>query len=562
MNEENRFTTAAKNPNDGQRQPSGRVGLRGCWELLIKVIILLILIAILIAYWFGQIGPFGTRGEYDLWAWLILLLMIALLIYLICRQKHFVMLNCGVTAPTGCVHGDSTILSGHVLAKIIGTASGIGFSRYELELVYDGTTTIPAGIIYADAGGNPVPALTFGNHQVTNGTLGFVDIQQAVAGAGIGFLTSTNFEVRLHVVGIDGSRKNCQTSFQIASARAFIKKVGAAWAHNFVDPNETLCRIPAPAVPSPGLHPVNPASVGGSIYVRGSANSYGCAGEKISELHIWAIPDATFSFAQPNNGDPIVPPPGAVQISEVIYANDFQRNLNPLDLPSDEGAILTYAPGWTTRTECTWIPPLICWDVPDIVQIGWPTGPTGKYTLLLAFKDTVGHTYFDIQRVWVDNTEVVNVISEIGGLNGCLDLRLSKFVGIKCEIRGFAWDRAIRDVDPQVAPNDNFAGYSMSFQKNGGGGGAIPVATPGVRVPNVWSDATPPADGVLANWDVVGAVDFGAPGPVPVGSGQIGRGEHCAYIISLTGSDTTLVGEGGNNHGYTVNYAINIINDL
>ena len=80
MNEENRFTNAAKNPDTNQRQPSGRVGLRGCWELLIKVIILLILIAILIAYWFGQVGPFGTRGEYDIWAWLILLLMIALLI--------------------------------------------------------------------------------------------------------------------------------------------------------------------------------------------------------------------------------------------------------------------------------------------------------------------------------------------------------------------------------------------------------------------------------------------------------------------------------------------------
>lgn len=567
MNEENRFTTAAKNPDTNQRQPSGSVGLRGCWELLIKVILLLILIAILLAFWFGQVGPFGPRGEYDIWAWIILLILIALLIWLICRQKHFVMLNCGVTQPVGCKHGDPTILSGRVLEKIIGTASGIGFSRYELELVYNGTTTIPAGIIYADAAGNPSLPLTFGNHQVTSGTLGFVDIQQAVVGAGVDFLTSTNFEVRLHVVGIDGSRKHCQTSFQIASARAFIKKVGAAWAHNYVDPNETLCRIPAPAVPSPGLHPVNPASVGGSIYVRGSANAYGCAGEKISELHIWAIVDPTFSFAQPNNGDPIVPPPGAVQISEVIYTNDTQRNLNPLDLLSDEGAILTYAPGWTTRTECTWIPPLICWDVPDIVEIGWSTGPTGKYTLLLAFKDTVGHTYFDIQRVWVDNDDVVFVISEIGGLNGCLDLRLSKFVGTTCELRGWAWDRAIRAADAVDAasaghPNDNFAGYSMGFQKNGGGGGTIPVATPGVRVPNVWSDATPGADGVLANWDVVAAVDFGAVGPVPPGSGKLGRGEHCAYIISLGVSDTTLVGEGGIHHGETVNYAINIINDL
>jgi hypothetical protein len=451
-----------------------------------------------------------------------------------------------------------------VLERIIGTASGVGFSRYELELIYNGTTSIPAGIVYADAGGNPAPALTFGNHQVTSGTLGFVDIQQAVAGAGADFLTSTNYEVRLHVVGIDASRKHCNTSFQIASARAFIKKVGAAWAHNFIDPNEILCRIPAPAVPSPGPHAVNPASVGGGIYVRGSANAYGCAAEKISELHIWAIKDDNFSFAQPNNGDPIVPPPGAVQISVVVFTSDAQRNANPLDLPSDEGAILTYAPGWTTRTECTWVgwPPFpICFNVPDIVEIGWPTGPTGKYTLLLAFVDTAGHTYFDIQRVWVDNDDVKCQITAIGGLNGCLDLRLSNFVGTTCELRGFAWDRAIRAADAQAAPNDNFAGYSMSYQKNGGGGGNIPVATPGVRVPNVWSDVVPGADGVLANWDIVADLDGGA-GPVPPGSPKIPRGQHCAYVISLGVSDTTLVGEGGNNHGETFNYAINIINDL
>ncbi len=42
MNEENRFSNPPRNPDINQRQPSGRVNLRGCWELLIKVIILLI----------------------------------------------------------------------------------------------------------------------------------------------------------------------------------------------------------------------------------------------------------------------------------------------------------------------------------------------------------------------------------------------------------------------------------------------------------------------------------------------------------------------------------------
>ncbi len=568
MKEMNRSANPTSNQarTDQPRQPNGKVGVRGCWELLIKLIILLILIAILIAYWLGLFGPFGPRGGFESLPWIVLLLLIAMLIWLIWRQKHFVMLNCGVTQPAGCKHGDSTILSGHVLEPIIGTASGIGFSRYTLELVY-GSTTIPAGIIYADNAGNPDLALTFGNHQVTNGTLGFVDIQQAVVGAGTGFLTSTSFEVRLKVIGIDSSDKPCSITFQISSARAFIKKVGAAWAHNFIDPNEILCRIPAPGLPSPGPHAVNPASVGDSIYVRGSANAYGCAAEKMAELHIWAIPDPTFSFAQPANGTPSVPPPGGVQISEVIYTTDDQRLNNSLDGAStDEGDILTYAPGWTTRQECVYFDfgGQICWNVPDIVEIGWPTGVTGKYTLLLEVKDTAGNTYYDIQRVWVDNTNCQAVITSIGGLTGCLDLRLSDFQNQKCEILGIAWDRAIRAADAQTSPNDNFGGYGLSFQKNGVAGSVgIPAFTAG-RVPATWDDVDflPLADAdVLAEWDIVAAIDNGGVVP-PAGSHKLQRGTRCAYNIYLSVSDTTLLGEGGIHHTSPYNYAINIINDL
>src|SRR5690349_20086096 len=89
---------------DQPKRPDGNVNVRGCWELLIKIIILLILIAILIAYWFGFFGPFGQRGGLDPWTWIILLILIALLIWLICRQRHFVKLNCNVAQPTGCKH--------------------------------------------------------------------------------------------------------------------------------------------------------------------------------------------------------------------------------------------------------------------------------------------------------------------------------------------------------------------------------------------------------------------------------------------------------------------------
>ena len=490
-------------------------------------------------------------------------LLILLLLWLIWRQKHLVMLNCDLTEPTGCKHGDPNILAGRVLERIKGTAAGLGFSRYELELVF-GATSIPAAIIYADNAGNPDTSLTTGNHQVNAGTLGFVDIQQAVTGAGAGFLTSSNFEVRLHVIAVDNSRCDHTLGFQIAAARSYIKKVGAAYSHAYINPNEVLCRIPPPLP-----HAINPASVGGGVYVRGAANVYGCAAEKVAEVRVWEIPDSAFTFAQPANGTPSVTPAGGTKISEVIYTTDDQRNNNSLDGTSTWGDILTYEAGWTVREECVYfdLGLQICWTVPDIVEKTWGTPASGKYTLLLEVKDTAGNTYYDVQRVWVDNDNPTAHITSIGGLAACVDLRLSNFVGTTAEIRGVAWDPPIVGTDPQASPNDNFNDYGMGFQKNGGGGGGIAVATPGVRVPNTWPGPLPVApapgsDGVLANWDIVAALDAGINGPAPPGSPQLGRGERCAYVISLGVSDETLVGEGPSSHSAQHLYALNIINDL
>ncbi|HJQ31391.1 MAG TPA: hypothetical protein VJ866_04405 [Pyrinomonadaceae bacterium] len=576
MREENKVPAASR--VDTAQQPArdarGKAGLRGCWELLIKLIILLILILILLAYWWG-VGPFGPRGDfgrgdYGIWMWVWLLLLIALLIWLIWRQKHFVMLRCDLTGPTGCTYGQD--VGGQWLEPIPGTAAGLGFSHYELSLYYDGSP-VAGGVIYADGGGNPAPALAHGNHQVNAGTLGFVDLIAAFNGAGAGIRTSTDFEVRLRVVGIDQSTCNHTVHFQLNVALASIKKVGAAWSHDYANPSETLCRIPPPGTPMPGSHAVNPASIGGSVTVRGDADVHGCADEKLAEVHVWAIPDDTFSFPQPAPGSPIVAPAASTFHSEVIFTTDDQRDANPLYLPGYEGAVLTYVPGWFTRQDCYWVhlgppptPPVyLCTPpVPALHTTGWPTGATGKYTLLLAVKDTAGNTYFDVQRVWVDNDLCLGKITSVGGLTGCLDLRLSQFVNTTCEIRGFAWDRAIRAADPQVSPNDNFAGYSLSFQKNGGGGGPIPAATPGVRVPAVWSEVPPGADGVLANWDIIADIDNGAAAP-PAGSPKLQRGSRCAYVISLSVSDTTLVNDGGGGGHAPIPhplFAFNIINDL
>ncbi|HKB67209.1 MAG TPA: hypothetical protein VKC61_15245 [Pyrinomonadaceae bacterium] len=573
MNEENRFTTASKNPDSGQRQPSGKVGLRGCWELLIKVIILLILIAILIAYWFGQIGPFGTRGEYDIWAWLILLLMIALLIYLICRQRHFVMLNCGVTQPAGCKHGNPSLLANHILEPITGTASGLGFSRYTIEIFWNGTTLVPNAVIYANAGGNPDTTLTFGNHQVTSGTLGFVDIQQAVIGAGIGILSSTNFEVRLHVFGIDGSRKDCSSSFQITAAAAYIKYIGGAWAHDIVNPNEPL------RVSDTGGATL--ATVGGGISVRGAANPYGCGSEQISEYSLWVQQDPTFSLAQPATGAAYDPLANSwTNITTVVYTTADQRTFNTLDgMPAPD--YLTNQPVWGTRTTWVWVDfgILVPWDVPDLVEFNWGSGPSGKYSFLLKVIDTAGNTYYDLQRAWIDNETLRGKIQTLRyhgsavDIPACTDVLIND--GAKAarslDIRGFATDPLIIAADLTQPTSDNFDRYTVLFRKQGAAAEVL-VKKSATPAPNraTWTGGIgDPPTALLATLDL-SWVDAGvaAPNdangtPVPADN-RLARQTSCTYDIILRANDSTIVSEGTNHHIPTGEYTfpVKIVNDL
>ncbi len=538
-----------------------RVGVRGCIELIIKLIILAILVVAFFVYLL-------TQPERDPKVLAGLAALILLVLGLIYRQGHFVKLNCNLTAPNGCVHGDSNILTSHVLEPILGTASGSGFSHYELELVYDGAV-IPDAVIYADSSGNPDTAATQGNHQVTNGALGWVDVHEAAKGAGADLLNTTTFMVRLYVVGKDNSKKLCTTTFDLSAATSFIKKVGVAWSHRYWVAEEPLQRdappgtlpSPPPAAPSAPSPDTDRSSVGGKVYVRGAADAFGCSGEKIAAVRVWSIPG--FGYGQPANGTPTASlpamPAGSDQISEVLYTSNDQRQHNVLSGGSSAGNILTFHDGWFTRWEVQWVDlgMLIIHVVPDIREKAWATPASGMYTLLLQVEDTVGNTYYDIQRVWVDNDGVQAQITSIGGLSACLDLHLSNYTGTTAEIRGIAWDPLIDTGEAASPPNDNFSHYTLGFQKNGGSGGSIPEATPTTPVPNERPNLVS-ADGVLANWDVVAALDGDAsPGPE-----QLARGERCAYVITLNVWDRTQVGEGGSAHHKPHLYAINVINDL
>ncbi len=578
MNEENRFTNPSRNPNTNQRQPSGRVALRGCWELLIKVIILLILIAILLAYWLGAFGPFGPRGEYNYYGLATLIALILLLIYLIWRQKHFVCLNCSVTEPTGCKHGNPNLLANHVLEPIIGTASGLGFSRYTIEVLWNGTTLVPNAVIYANGAGNPDTTLTFGNHQVNGGTLGFVDLQQAVLGAGTGILTSTSFEVRLHVIGIDGSRRDCSSSFKITAAAAYIKYIGGGLAHDVIAINEPL------RVADDGVSAL--ATVGGSISVRGAANPYGCGTEEISEYSLWVKHDPTFTQAQPATGsafDPLAS--GWTNITTVVYTTADQRAFNRLDgMPAPD--FLTNQPVWGTRLTWSFVDllPPIAMVVPDLVEFYWPSGgapsgPSGKYSFLLKVIDTAGNTYYDVQRAWIDNETVRGKIVTLryhgsgSDIPACTDILINNGAGVarSLDIRGFASDPLIVPADLTQPTSDNFESYSVSFRKQGAAS-EVAVLSSVTPVPNraTWSGgvADPPTD-LLAVLDLswvdagVAAPNDANGNPVPPDN-RLARQTSCTYDFILRASDTTIVSEGTDHHipGGEYTYPVKIVNDL
>src|SRR6478752_1534007 len=240
-----------------------------------------------------------------------------------------------ITEPVDCTHGDGDILPGFSLAPIKGTAAGVGFSYYEIELLWNGTLPISNAIIYSNSSNNPDTGLTQGNHEVNNNILGFVDLAKAATEAGANILTSTIFQLRLKVTGIDASFVTANITFEVAAAKVYIGSIGGAAAVDVTNPNEQL--VSGGSI----------ASVGGSIHVRGACNIYGCDSEKIAAYNIWAIND-DFAATQPANNS-LFNPAGWTQITHVDYANDDQRSYNVLDgSPFDD--VLTNV-GWSTRKE-------------------------------------------------------------------------------------------------------------------------------------------------------------------------------------------------------------------
>lgn len=546
-----------------------RPGFRDLWELILKIILILLAIS-----WFVQ--DYLQSQELNPISLIILILLVILLIWLIWRQRHVVMLRCNLSDPSGCVQGRTDIVSGRILEPVVGGAYGLGFSHYLIEVRDPGHNLVSDAVIYRDSAGNPDTTLTQGNAAVSSGTLGWVDVEKAVNEAGIQLLTSTTFTVTVRVFGVDGSELTppCEVTFNISVNEVYVKRVSTLWSVDFPDPNEPLRHADDPGAEL--------GTAGGNWHVRGAADIYGCVGEKIQEYTIWAIPDDTFSFAQPAPFTPVTPQPDWIQLSHIeftaqtvdgtSYSADDVRAYNVLDGDPNPD-ILTNV--WGTRKECicAFIDATIsctCWKIPDLkpnafnsrtlppMDTSYHDSGTGKFTVLLQVIDTNGHPFYDVQRVWVDNEPIMAQIAGISGLPACTDLYTQDSEGNfkTVNIEGIAWDALIDPADSTQPTSDNFDHFDVKLQKQGAAGESLlhssTTTVPAARTKPVAVDN-------LTSWDLE---SVNAPtNPMGWPADQLlDQGESCTYDIILRVWDKTVVNEGTVHRSGKITFPIKIIN--
>ena len=497
--------------------------------------------------------------------------------YFRCLRRCVAVLHCKLIEPSGCALGQINIVSGMILEPVIGDAYGLNFGHYVIE-VRDPTSDLLSGVVvYPNGIGNPDLTLTQGNFAIAGGTLGWIDLKKCAVDAGVDLLTSTTFEITLRVFATGGSELSppCKTTFSLSVNEVYIKRVSTPWSVTFTDPNEPLrvANNVAAAL----------ATVGGAMHVRGAANVYGCTGEKIQEYTIWAIPDATFTVPQPPALSTVVPAPSWVQVAHVefnsqgpipqpigppiTYTADQVRSYNILNgdpLPD----ILTNV--WGIRQECICFDAFIClcWNVPSLDPNALNSnvlpklnpiheGGTGKFSFLLQVIDTSGNTYYDIQRVWVDNEPLHYAITGIAGLAPCADLYTKTSTGMfkTVNVMGTAWDQLIELGNLAQPTSDNFDLYTVHFQKQSAAGLAPLISSVSPVPPRPQGLGV----GVLTTWNLQSVDAATNPNGLPADQ-LLAPGQECVYNVILQVWDKTIVNEGTVHYSGYVPFPIKIIN--
>lgn len=473
--------------------------------------------------------------------------------------------SCANSAPVpACTTGGAPLIG----ITIVGTAAGPAFSHYTLRYSWGGGGTVQNAVVYPDCSRPPAnPSATV---PVISGTLGWLDVTLLPPGV-------TEFTVDLDVYDSGAGHVAASRTFKI---RTQAVEITAAATVNVVEGHDPFHPLAPVAKLIKATNDANIAvpelSIGGAFSVTGSAYVVGCDRilSQFDLRHFQAPPAAPIPTPMSvAGGTPMIPTP-------VLYdgtsAHPWQSGCFPVITPNIilNGDLVAQ---WSVNT-CVFLG--TSYTVPKVKPLpffqsgacGIPTSLNGRYVVLLEAQDVpVGMpgpsaiAAVDRVAVWIDNRCPVAEIHSIGGLEPCADLHLKDYVGTTAEVRGVAWDPPIDASAPQHAPNDNFGSYAMSFQKNGGVSVPLAGATPTMRVPNIWPTLPVGAEGTLANWDIVNALDAASPTPTPAvpASAKLARGERCAYVVALSVSDQTHVGDSGNhNTAGPVLYAITIINDI
>ncbi len=485
-----------------------------------------------------------------------------LFFYRRCLRDCFRPLVCQIVSPGPGACAEATFVAGCgdlVAIQITGTAAGAAFHHYSLSYSWGGGPVINDAVVYPDC--SRPPANPSSNVPVAGGTLGYLDVTLLPAGV-------TEFTIYLDVYDSGAGHVQCTQTFKVKTTAVEITdaaKVNALVAEDPFNLGSFTKLIKATNDPNPAVPEL---SIGGAFSVDGSAYVVGC--DRIMTQFILV----RFSVS------PLAPVPtfpdatgGAPLIAAVVYddipGHPWQSGCFPVITPNVilNGDLVAL---WASDS-CTFLG--IHYTVPKLKPVPfWDSNPLkGRFVILLEVRDRLLGGPFpgsvaavDEVVVWIDNQYPTAQIKSIGGVSGCGDLHLKDYVGTTAEVLGVAWDPPIDPTAPQKAPNDNFGSYSLAFEKNGDplATGSIPAATPNTRVPNIWPGPLGGAVGTLASWDIVSALDGGA-GPLPLHSPKLARGDRCAYVVTLTVSDTTHVGDSGLVHTTgPVLYAINIINDI
>lgn len=467
--------------------------------------------------------------------------------------------KCAITSPLNCTAEEVDPIAGALFVKVLGTAGGSG--SYTLKIQADGDPPIAGVVSYPGAAAN-------GTAPVINGVLGQINTTT---------LSDSAYTITLEVHS--GNLKTpivCTVvvTFNLLKRSVYISQI--AGHLTLPSPSDEAAEF---------LSGSDVASFGGGLAIEGSAYVYGCAGQKIERYEMRharvAAPGPAPLQPPPDAAVPDADWPTANRLIELVYAADGSqylpwtrigqaaRNLMNTWGTVHEGAP---APGGT--------------DYPRLVGGSWnshiATDEGGRYNLLLIVRDTLGHHYYDVQRIWIDNWQVLCKIVKFQrpgpgdtwiDIPPCTDILLS---WAQLRIMGMAWDHLIDDTwapttvpaippSPPVRPNDNFNRYDLSFHKQFVSSDVIPGATPTLRVPNNVASVPGDADaGVLATWNLA-ALDAGVKPPEnscdDAPGNTLYQGCSCTYDLSLSVSDTTVSDEPGT-HNPSVTQPIKIVNDI